>query len=828
MCKIIIYNMKPSFTKDNNMNANSNKKPLIGSDYFKTQVPIGGGSAIGGGGGPTSKGGSDVRSFFGGGGHTSASGGGGPTSKGGSDVRSFFGGPSHTTNKNVKPGQKIGGSAVSNRKLDFVIEELEKEPLEIPTIDIDNNPKPKRKRSPCLRSKLDSEPIEIQVPISSKITSPKRKEKILRKKGKDIQRAVRDCRSRDVLFLNSNIETEDNSSISDISLDSSFEERENLVISAGGGGPMSTYVPEDEGDDEDSIATEPDIPEKFTERQVPDYSKNVDPLMEKKIKIKNRRFQGSWEIKLMEQPIYQNQKDTAKGICDTFKNKQKVIQMIIARTQTGKAGCMLEFISQYIEKFQIPVEHIFIISTLSSTDWKEQMKQRAPEDLEKRIFHLNDLLSTFKNEIEGKKNVLILIDEPQCAAGKDQTMYRLMSENNLNWNLDTMFENDIKIVQFSATPDGLIMALRKKQWPRDNYEVHMMPEGPGYYGIKQMLNRPDRKEVLKQSKDICGRKSNGEWEYDGIEEEIEQNIMEIYNDIDSFSEPKYHILRASGCKYDDVKENLLNTADKHLRRTNRYDKFDFNNIKEYIQDGDIEGGQLNELLKVKPKKQTLIFIKEKLKCADTIIKDHIGVVYERISKNINDTFIIQGLLGRITGYGHHDIICYTNLNTIDRYEKLFESNFSEDGIRESNWNSNTTKRSKRGTKSKKTYIDPTIMLAANEEENEKNNAIWEKIFDNEKDAKKWCKEELINKNNGCFGLYNKDGNKYKSAKSVHETDNVFIKYRSEKARRVVSYETTINMSDLYSGVSKEQSRVYPVIVNNKIKYVVMYNKENKK
>ena len=93
--------MKPSFTKDNNMNANSNKKPLIGSDYFKTQVPIGGGSAIGGGGGPTSK--------------------------GGSDVRSFFGGPSHTTNKNVKPGQKIGGSAVSNRKLDFVIEELEKE-----------------------------------------------------------------------------------------------------------------------------------------------------------------------------------------------------------------------------------------------------------------------------------------------------------------------------------------------------------------------------------------------------------------------------------------------------------------------------------------------------------------------------------------------------------------------------------------------------------------------------------------------------------------------------------------------------------------------------
>jgi hypothetical protein len=792
--------MKPSFTKDSNMNTNSNKKPLLGPDYFKTQVPNGVGSAIGGGGQPTST--------------------------EGSDIRSFFGSPSRTTNKKIKSGVKIGGSAVSNRKLDFVIEELEKEPLEIPTIDIDNNHKPKRKRSPCLRAKPDSEPIEFKVPISSRITSPKRKEKILREEGKKIQRAIRDCRSPDVLFLNSNIETEDNSSISDISLDSSFEERENVVISAGGGGgAMSTYVPEDEEDDDDSIATEPDIPKKFTERQVPDYSKSVDPLMEKKIKINNRRFNLSWEIRLMEQTIYQNQKDIAKGICDTFKNKQKVIQMIIARTQTGKTGCMLEFISQYIEKFQIPVEHIFIISTLSSTDWKEQMKQRAPEDLEKRIFHLNDLLPTFKNEIEGKKNVLILIDEPQCAAGKDQTMYKLMSENNLNWNLDTMFENDIKIVQFSATPDGLIMALRKKQWPKDNYEVHMMPEGPGYYGIKQMLNRPDRKEVLKQSKDICGRNSNGEWEYDGIEKEIETNIMEIYNDIDSFSEPKYHILRASGCKYDDVKENLLNTADKYLRRINRYDKIDFTNIKEYTQDGDIEGGQLNELLKVKPKKQTLILIKEKLKCADTIIKDHIGVVYERIAKNINDTFIIQGLLGRITGYVYHDIICYTNLNTIDRYEKLFESNFSEEGIRESNWNSNTTKRSKRGTKSKKTYIDP--IMAANEEENVKNNDISETIFDNEKDAKKWCKENLKDGKAGTIHCYNEDGNRYKSNKSIHDIDNVNIKYRG-KPRKVFSYETTINMTDLYWGVSKEQSRVYPVIVKDKIKYVVMYNKENKK
>ena len=745
------------------------------------------------------------------------------------DVRAFFG-----NNKKMKPSQKIGGSIVKNNDLEFVIEELDQTPLRIPVIDVDNNPnpKPKRKRAYILKSKPSTEEIEYPIPILSSIKSPKRKEKILRKAGEEIQRNIRNSRTRDILLLNSDIEIEDNSSISDISLDSSLEEneneKENVVISSGGGGAISDYVPDD---DDQSIMTEssdiipiPDIPQKFTERQVPDYSKDPDPKIELTIQLKSSRFKFSWKLKLMEQPVYKNQKDTAKVICETFSFKQKIIQLIIARTQTGKTGCMLEFIAQYVQKFKIPIEHIFIISTLSSRDWLKQMKERAPEDLEKRIFHLPELKGRFKDEIEGKKNVLVLIDEAQCAALKDQTMHKLMSPDGLNWNLDKMFENDIKIVQFSATPDGIIMALKKKQWPKENYEVHIMQEGAGYYGIKQMLSRPS---ILKQSKDICGRKPNGEWEYDGIEEEIEKNIEDIYTDILSFSKPKHNIFRASGNKYDYVKENLLNTADKYLRKNNLYDKFDFNNIHEYIQDGSIENGQLNELLKIKPKKHEIILIKEKLKCADTIVKDHIGIVYERIAKNINDTFIIQGLLGRITGYGQHDIICYTNIESAKRYDDLFKSDFSEEGIKLSNWNSNTTRRSKKGTKGKKTYMDDRIVLGTNNEENDKNNAISEKPFDTDKAAKEWCDTNLIDKKSSIFGLYNKDGIKYKSAKSVHDLDNVFIKYRDEKTRRVVSYEETMNNKDLNYGVASS-SRIYPVIIDNKIKYIVVYNKQNKK
>ena len=814
--------MKPSFTKDTNMNNNS--APIGGGGGPSSRGGSGGGASGGGAsGGGASGGGASGGGASGGG----ASGGG--ASGGGSDISSFFKTPSSNSSKKINSWQKIGGSAVKNRDFELVVAELVENPPKISMIDLDNNPKPKRKRAEMFKPKPNAEPIEIQVPISSRITSPKRREKILRKKGEEIQRAVKNSRRPDILILNSNI-IEDDSSISDISLDSSLEEKENVVISAGGGGggPMSTYVPDD---DEQSIMTansdtiqKPDIPEKFTERQVPDYSK--DERLEMRIKIKSSHFKDNWELKLYDQPVYENQKDTAKAICESFSKKQKVIQLIIARTQTGKTGCMLEFIAQYIRKFQIPVENIFIISTLSSKDWKKQMKDRAPEDLEKRIFHLNELKTKFKKEIEGKKNVLVLIDEAQCAALKDQTMHELMSPDGLNWNLDKMFENDIKIVQFSATPDGLILALKKKQWPKENYDVHIMKEGKGYYGIKQMMERPG---ILKQSKDICGRDTDGDWINDDAEAEIEENINEMFADMLSFKTNKYLLIRASGCKYDYVKDNLLNTADKFLRKNNQYDKFDFNNIHEYIQDGSIENGQLNELLKLKPRsrKHEIILIKEKLKCADTIVKDHIGVVYERIAKNINDTFIIQGLLGRITGYGRHDIICYTNLESLERYEMLFASNFSEEGIKQSNWNSNTTKRSKKGTKGKKTYIDPSLVLKTTED-NETNNKCHETPFDTVKDAKKWCKEFMNKPRSSVYQLYKKEPEKTefipysKSEKCIHDLDNIFIKYR-EDFRPVDSYENTIKMSDIFGGVASS-ARIYPVIdKDDKIKYIVLYD-----
>jgi hypothetical protein len=580
---------------------------------------------------------------------------------------------------------------------------------------------------------------------------------------------------------------------------------------------------------EESVSVNPDIPEKYTERQLVEYPEETkDPVKEpfdnEYLELQVSRFMISYKLKLRVQKIHQNQKDAAKNLCETFSNKQKVIQLLISRTQTGKTGCMIEFIYQYVQKFQIPMEHIFIITPLSSTDWKLQTKERFPEDVEKRIYHLPELMTRFRDDVENKKNVLILIDEAHCASLKKQTLQKLMSEDGLGWNLDKMFENDIKLVQFSATPDGLIYGLMKREWPEEHYHVHMMQEGQGYYGISQMMGRSD-KVVLKQSKDLNGRNKNGLWLSDEKQEDVEENINEIFTDMVSYSEPKYCIIRGHGSNFDYIKENIFSTADKFLRSNGQYELFDWK-IKEYIQDGNID--LINDLLKVKPKKHVIVLIKEKLKCSNTIIKTHIGVVYERLAKSVMDSFIIQGLIGRITGYERHDIICYSNLESLEKYEDLIKNNFSKESLKTISWNSNSTKANKKGTKGKKTWIDSEFVLGEMEEIVSKNK-IWPENgsmpFSTAKDVKDWFVENRSEKNiknrrKNVYGLYDSDRKKYRSEKSVHDFNNLYVLYRGE-LKKVVSEEDTRKSTDLFWGV-RDSARIYPVIRDGKIMYIILY------
>ena len=78
-------------------------------------------------------------------------------------------------------------------------------------------------------------------------------------------------------------------------------------------------------------------------------------------------------------------------------------------------------------------------------------------------------------------------------------------------------------------------------------------------------------------------------------------------------------------------------------------------------------------------------------------KKYLGVLYENFTKTLkNNTTIIQGLLGRATGYDDNgETIVYTDRNTIDIYEQCLETMDFE------KWKSNS--------RNKETFNSPTLV-----------------------------------------------------------------------------------------------------------------------
>jgi len=509
---------------------------------------------------------------------------------------------------------------------------------------------------------------------------------------------------------------------------------------------------------------------------------------------------------------YENQTSVAACINHRFNDWSVVIQMVIGYTQSGKTGCMVELIDQMTKDTSstnpkpISVENIFIITGLSSCDWKEQTTSRFPECMKERIFHNSQLVKSFRTAVAGKQNVLIIIDEAHMASKKKQTMSRIFKE--LNWKLDYMMENDIKLVQFSATPDGLIFALNGPKWPKEHYKITTMTPGCGYFGAKQMNER----KQLKQIKDIYGRNKDGNWINDDVREECLANIDEILRDQLSFQEPRYLLVRIrGGIPEDSYHKNFFEAI--HSLSAEDQEMFEIT-PRRYDMRGNVT--DISELLYTPPAKHTIVCIKEKLKCAQTLeyvvldektgkttthkVKHNIGVVVERKRSGNkdeqNDSFTIQGLLGRLCGYEQHDCICYTNLTSFEKYERLFESNFDTETLKRVSWNSNTTfgKGDGRGTSVHPNINDDCVddeddkdLKAAKKLEAEKAFTLDHREFETLEEAYEFMKEKKA-KN---------------LPKSVEEFDNSLTK----NEKNFILSSTTGKLRVLsYDGLKKDMSR----------------------
>ena len=119
----------------------------------------------------------------------------------------------------------------------------------------------------------------------------------------------------------------------------------------------------------------------------------------------------------------QQQRETALSVVKEL--QEKVHVLLYAPTQSGKTGTMLStaFFSQMsCYDLNIDAKNIYVITGLSSTEWKVQTQKRFPALVHANILHGPNLYVTpdkygkprgeqLIEKLDGQKNVLIMIDE---------------------------------------------------------------------------------------------------------------------------------------------------------------------------------------------------------------------------------------------------------------------------------------------------------------------------------------------------------------------------------------------------------------------------------
>ena len=364
---------------------------------------------------------------------------------------------------------------------------------------------------------------------------------------------------------------------------------------------------------------------------------------------------------------YDNQEKTARDVVEYINNPNIMFQIVIAPCQAGKTGCMVGIMDILAQcETKIDINNVFVITGLSSKDWSHQTKSRLPPSMGNKIFHRAEVKKAIM-QLKKIKNCVLIIDECQIANSNKMSIGQMFQEAGFK-DLEYIKNNNINIIEFSATPNSLLDDM--KLWdPEEVFKKHIMTPGTGYKGHIDLLENGRLFEAEDLYIDDEPSSGMSEEEERILKEKIQPSydtINKIQTDINTrYSRPKHHIFR-------------LPLKTKSDTVVGRFKLCGGEQYEYVVCNSNTEEELLVELNKI-PKKHKFIFIKENARCAVTFPnKENIGVLYERVAKSPDDSVIVQGLAGRACGYDvPDDMIVYTNIPSIERYVDMIKSDFED-------------------------------------------------------------------------------------------------------------------------------------------------------
>ena len=343
--------------------------------------------------------------------------------------------------------------------------------------------------------------------------------------------------------------------------------------------------------------------------------------------------------------VYENQRKCALEVLDGIR-KGFLFQLVLAQTQSGKTGMMVT-VAEGCKK------DVVVMSGLSNIDWKKQTIGRFSEKVP--VYHRNDLKNVKKLE-----NCVVLIDEVQYASGAGMTLDGLLEGCGCK-DIEILRRLNVHFVLVSATPNKVYDDIEglSSEWSR----CLVMQPGDGYTGLRELLDTGR----LLEAKDLWVAGAAGEDELPGVKRFNDKMISrsleaieELKDVVLGFKDPKYHIVRTQYA-----------AAGEEVR--SRFRQVFLDSVDFVVCDS-TTGVDVMERVKVKPYKNCILFIKEQLRCAATLHKEHLGVLYDRVSKL--DNVMVQGLAGRSTGYDVPQcLVVFSDVKSIQRYLAVVEEGF---------------------------------------------------------------------------------------------------------------------------------------------------------
>jgi hypothetical protein len=263
----------------------------------------------------------------------------------------------------------------------------------------------------------------------------------------------------------------------------------------------------------------------------------------------------------------------------------------------------------------------------------------------KRILYHKDILAivndphhAYQKELKlMKKKCLLIIDESQWGQETTSIMAKFYKKVGIvaSGNTEKWSNKNPYIISVSATAMTEVV--------NNNYKEYILLQNDSnYYGIREMFKH----NRVYQAYDL-NKKSD---------------VKSFFNDIDLdtiVKEKKYIIIRNTGQLKKQTR--VENNIDYYIN------KYDINELHYNSENKNKYNDDINNIIGVKPKKLTIVYIKDTLRAGKTMDTKYIMSVHDNFRSKSDATS--QSLLGRCCGYNkkNHNVEIYCDLDAANQY-----------------------------------------------------------------------------------------------------------------------------------------------------------------